>query len=282
MQNDERTRSRRRAWLRRIGIYSLIYLLLCGVLFVFQRRLLYPADRRDVPFTPRVAAAGVREVALTTADGLQIYAWYAAGRRPGTIVLFHGNGGHRGHRLDWLELLSAQGAGVFLIDYRGYGGSEGSPSEDGLYLDGEAAIAWVHEHAPGPLVLMGESLGNGVAVEMARRHEPAGLILHASYTSMVDVARSQFFFVPVGWLLLDRFENAEKIGEVRCPKLFFHGTEDGIIPYRHGQGLFVRAAEPKRWVEVPGAGHNDLYFHDVTRYFGAVREFLDEVLPVDE
>lgn len=264
---------------RRLWLYPLLYVGLCGLLFIVQRTIQYPGDGSAVSLPPAAAAAGVREVELRTEDGLRILGWHLPGRREGTIVLFHGNGGHRGLRLEWMELIAAQGAGVFLIDYRGYGGSEGSPTEEGLYLDAEAAIAWVRANAPGPIVLMGESLGSGVAVEMARRHPPAGLIIHAGFSSTVDVARGRLFFLPVRWIMLDRFENAAKIGEVFAPKLFFHGREDGVVPYRHGEALFAAAPEPKRWVGIEGAGHDDLHLCDIPRYYGELREFLDRVLP---
>jgi fermentation-respiration switch protein FrsA (DUF1100 family) len=276
-ENSERRKKRRR-WLRRLWIYPLIYIAICGVVFLFQRRIQYPGDSHAVLLPAAAARDGVREVELTTEDGLRLFAWYRPGRRAGTIVLFHGNGGNRGDRLEWIDLLNAQGAGVFLVDYRGYGGSEGSPSEEGLYLDAEASIAWVRENAPGPIVLMGESLGTGVAVEMASRHDVAGLILHASFISTVDVVRKSLFFLPVGLLMLDRYDSGKKLGAVPCPKLFFHGREDTVVPYRSGQALYVAAADPKRWVEILGAGHMDLHVRDVPRYYGAIREFLDEVL----
>jgi len=263
---------------RRLATYPLIYLGICGFLFIFQRTFQYPGDGTPVPLPASAARTGLRDIELRTEDGLSIRGWYIPGRRAGTILFFHGNGGHRGMRLDWLEDLAALGPGAFLLDYRGYGGSEGSPTEEGLYRDAEAAIAWVRANAPGPLIFLGESLGTGVAVEMAARHDPAGLVLHAGFTSTVDVAQGHFFFVPVRWILLDRYESAAKIGAVRAPKLFFHGREDVVVPYRHGEALFAAASEPKRWVEIPGAGHEDLHLVDPQLYYGALREFIDDAL----
>ena len=283
MGTPERGESRRqrfiRALRRRLWAYPLIYAGLCLLLFIFQRTFQYPGDGSPVPLPASATATGLREVELRSSDGLRLFGWYLPGRREGTIVLFHGNGGHRGLRLEWMEFIAEQGAGVFLLDYRGYGGSEGSPTEAGLYLDAEAAIAWVRANCPGSIVLMGESLGTGVAVEMARRHDTAGLIIHAGFSSTVDVAQGHFFFIPVRWILLDRYESAAKIGAIRAPKLFFHGREDGVVPYRHGEALFAAAPEPKQWVEIPGAGHDDLHLRDMPLYYGALREFLDRVLP---
>lgn len=270
--------SRRRRWCRRLGLYAILYGVLCAALFLLQRAILYPADSSPAVLSPIAEEAGVEEVTLTTADGLALGAWYLPGRRDATLVVFHGNGGHRGWRLEWMRSLRAQGPGVLLIDYRGYGGNEGSPSEEGLYLDAEAALAWVHENAPGPVILFGESLGTGVAVEMARRHEPAGLILHAAYSSIVDVARSRFFFVPVGLLLRDRYESVEKIDEVTCPIIFLHGRDDRIVPLRFGHELYAAAPDPKEFVTIDDAGHNDLHVRDRAAYYGKIRVFIDEVL----
>jgi fermentation-respiration switch protein FrsA (DUF1100 family) len=249
------------------------------VAFFFQRRLQYfpspqrPSLRRVIP--------GLEEVSLTTTDGVRLEAWYWPGERPATLVIFHGNGGHRGHRLEWVEALHALGWGVFILDYRGYGGSEGSPSEDGLYHDAEAALAWLKSHTvakQSKIVLFGESLGGGVAVEMARRHPPAALLLQSAFSSAIDVGKSAYPFLPVSALMRDRFENVTKIGEVQCPLLMIHGNNDSIVPMRFGRKLFDAANEPKKWYEVEGAGHNDLLWVGGDAYFEHVHGFLREVL----
>ena len=175
-----------------------------------------------------------------------------------------------------MDLLRKTGAGVFIVDYRGYGGSEGSPTEDGLYLDAEASIQWLEERGAGPLVYFGESLGVGVAVELAQRRPPAGLILQSGFTSAVDVARSIYWFLPVSLLMKDRYESSAKIAGARAPILCIHGAKDRIIPIRFGRRLFEAAAEPKEWFEVPEAGHNDLPYIGTLDYLERIERFLTD------
>ncbi len=255
-----------------------IYLLVAGLVFLIQRQLQY-LPYPDAGFPTGTAFRALQDVELTTSDGLLLRAWHWPGARPVTLVIFHGNAGHRGHRLGWMQSLRQLGFGVFIVDYRGYGGSEGSPTEKGLYLDAEAALAWLDAHQPGEQVYIGESLGCGVAVEMARRKPPLALILHSGFSSAVDVGQHAYWFLPVGILMKDRYENLAKIREVCCPLLMIHGHEDRIIPPRFGRRLFTAAQEPKEWLEIPGAGHNDLIDVGGQAYLDKIREFLSQSLP---
>jgi len=262
----------------------LTYGALCLVVFLYQRRLQYFPDisRPALPGGPRGAA--LREVELETEDGLRLAAWYRAADPGGaladlTVVLFHGNGGHRGGRLGWLELLASTGAGVLLTDYRGYGGNPGTPSEQGLYRDGEAAVRWVREQVGGRLVLMGQSLGGGVAVELAARHRPAGLILQNAAASLVDVAQDAYPWLPAGLLLRDRFDAVRRLPAVDCPLLAIHAAEDRVIPIALGRRLYEAARGPKAWWAVPGAGHNDLLEAAGPEYGRRVEEFLRALAP---
>ena len=207
-----------------------LYLVFAGLVYLFQRKLQYFPDAASValPHDPRYR--GIETVNLTTTDGLRLFAWHWPGPVPATLVIFHGNAGHRGHRLDWIEDLHNLGYGVFALDYRGYGGSEGSPTEEGLYRDGEAALGWLGKQGIQHLVYFGESLGCAVAAEMANRRPPLGLILQSGFSSAEDVARKAYPYLPVGLLMKDRFDSKQKMAKILCPVLFIHGERDAIIP----------------------------------------------------
>ncbi|MHC4135240.1 MAG: alpha/beta hydrolase [Planctomycetota bacterium] len=241
-------------------------------MYVFQRRLQYfPA--RQVPPPPE----GVEDVTFTASDGVTLRAWYWPGSRDVTLVLFHGNAGHRGDRLEWMTPLHVLGWGLLLVDYRGYGGSEGSPTEQGLYRDGEAAADYLRGRGLAKLVYFGESLGCGVAVETAVRRPPAGLICQAGATSLVAVGKRAYPWLPVGLLMRDRFDSAARVAEARCPVLCIHGTDDTTIPIEMGRALFDAAREPKEWFPIDGGGHNDLSEVGGAAYYERVHEFLEKL-----
>ncbi|MDJ0520629.1 MAG: alpha/beta hydrolase [Planctomycetota bacterium] len=254
------------------------YLLLGLLAWFFQRRLIYFPAPGPVSLPEGSAWAPLREVRIRTADGVTLEAWYLPGERPGTVLWLHGNAGDRGDRVSALDALRQRGWGVLLPDYRGYGGSEGSPSEEGLYADAEACAAWIEAEAPGPVVYVGSSVGSGVAVELAVHRPPAGLILLSPFTSLTDVAQHHYGWLPVRPFVRDRYENVDKIAQVRAPLLVIHGDRDRIVPQTFGRRLFEAANEPKTFVDVPGAGHNDLSLVAPTRYWGAIDGFLREHL----
>ncbi len=249
------------------------YAIAVGAVFFLQRKLMYfPGG--DLP-TP--AAAGVPEmevVRLDTADGLTLTSWYgrATSGMP-TVVFFHGNRGRISSRAFKAHLLMTAGYGVMLVEYRGYGGNPGRADEDGLYADGRAALDYLASQgvAAERLVLFGESLGTGVAVQLASERPSAGLILEAPFTSATDIAAGVYWFLPVRLLMLDRFESLDKIKNVDAPVLVFQGERDRVIPVEHGKRLFAAANEPKHAVIFPRSGHNDLYDHGAGT---AVLEFL--------
>ena len=268
-------RSRRRPMALRllmdlIVIYGAVVLLA----FLFQRKLMYFPGSSPVETPSGDPYSSLEDVTLSTQDGLRIRGWYWPGTRPVTLLIFHGNGGHRGHRLEWLEDLHSLGMGVFLLDYRGYGGSEGSPTEAGLYLDAEAARSWVEKRTGSAIVYFGESLGTSVAVELARRHPPSALILQSGFSSAVDVARRAYPFLPVRLLLKDRFETRAKLPEAAAPVLVIHGDKDSIVPASMGRSLYEAAREPREWYLVPGADHNDLPWVGGRAYLERIDEFV--------
>ena len=278
-QNTPPSRGRRVA---RFGWRVLrVYLLICLVLFFAQGFLLFPRDRTPARLPATASQDRVEEVTFTTDDGLELSAWFHRGSSDLSVIFFPGNGGNREHRYEFLQLVASQGASVLQVEYRGYGGNPGRPSEAGLYRDAEAAVAWAQKNTTGPLVFYGESLGTGVAIEMARRHRPVGVVLHASYSSIPDVARRTLLVFPTGLICRHRFESAEKIGAIDTPFLFFHGSRDRVIPQRFGARLFQAARGKKDWVVIPNAGHSDLWFVDAARYFGRLRIFFEEELRGD-
>ncbi|MCG8695821.1 MAG: alpha/beta hydrolase [Minwuiales bacterium] len=264
--------------IRLVVIAAVGYLVILCLMFAFQRSLLYLPGKT----LPGPAMAGVPDmtpVTLNTADGLALTAWYKA-PPPGrpVIVLFHGNAGTIAHRGFKARFLIDSGHGMLLAPYRGYGGNPGKPTEEGLYADGRAALAFLAEQgiAADQLVLFGESLGGGVAVQLATETDIAALILEAPFTSVPDVAAAHYFYLPVRPLAKDRFESIDKIGKVRAPILVFQGEDDEVVPVRFGKALFEAAPEPKQSVFLPNARHNDLYNHGAA---DVVLRFLRETFP---
>ena len=237
------------------------YALLTGGLFLGQRRLLYFPDRTP----PDLALAGLDDMepaGLATDDGLSLLAWYAPARdtNKATLVYFHGNAGHIGHRAGKVRPYLDAGHGVLLVSWRGYGGNDGSPTEDGLYRDGRAAFAFLDRLgvAPATTIVYGESLGSGVAVQMARERRVGGVVLESPYTSIPSVAAHHYWYIPVAYLVRDKFDSLSRIGEIDAPLLVIHGELDRVVPVEFGRELFAAAREPKTWRGFAQAGH-DLY-----------------------
>jgi fermentation-respiration switch protein FrsA (DUF1100 family) len=188
-------------------------------------------------------------VETRSADGLRLLAWYHAPPTDSSPVLvyFHGNAGHIGHRADRARPYIDAGFGVLLVEYRGYGGNPGRPTEDGLYADARAAVDFLTQQdvAPDRMVLYGESLGTAVAVQIARERDCAALVLEAPFTSVAAVAQSRYWMFPVRHLVVDKFDSLAKIGTLRCPLFVMHGEADGVVPIRFGRQLYEAAKEPK-------------------------------------
>jgi len=251
-----------------------LYILFVVLVYFFQRKLQYFPDSAIVPNPSGDGFRGLETVELATPDGTRFVSWHWPGNLPSTLVIFHGNAGHRGHRLEWIADLHRLGYGIFILDYRGYGGSEGSPTEQGLYADAETAVRWLRGKSKKQLVYFGESLGCGVAVETASRLPPSALILQSGFASGVDVARNAYPFLPVRWLLTDRYDSSVKIQNIHCPVMVIHGDRDSIIPIRFGKVLFDLANEPKEWFSIVGANHNDLTWVGGKGYLETIDAFL--------
>jgi hypothetical protein len=234
-------------------------------MYVFQRKLQYhPENKSLIPEGVGIIGASVET--LTTADGEKIILWYAPARAGmATILYFHGNAGEIGDRPLRFNYYHSRGFGVAYLSYRGFGGSSGSPSEAGLMADANAAYGWLIAKGvePGRIALLGESLGSGVAVQLAAKREVGAVALEAPYTSTVEVAAKIYWWLPVHALMKDQFKSIDFIAAVVAPLLIIHGEEDGLIPVEFGRRLFAAANQPKELEVVPGFGH-DVLFEETT------------------
>jgi fermentation-respiration switch protein FrsA (DUF1100 family) len=244
------------------------------LLYLAQRSFLY--HPQPVRITP--AAAGLpsaEEVVLQTSDGERVIVWHVPPRSEKPVVIyFHGNGEVVASRTERHRTLTESGNGLVALSYRGYMGSSGTPTEEGLLHDAEAAYRFATErHPSNPIVLWGHSLGSGVAVALAARHRVAKLILEAPFTSAAEVAARLFPFVPVQWLMHDQFHSDQRIDAVRAPLLIMHGAGDDLIPIRLGERLFALAHDPKRFVRFTDGGHDDLDRYGAD---AVVQRFIEE------
>jgi fermentation-respiration switch protein FrsA (DUF1100 family) len=221
-------------------------------------------------------------LSIKTSDNVHIQAWYKEAKRGyPTIIYFHGNAGNLAHRTQYFSLLRDAGFGILGIDYRGYGASEGEPSEEGFYNDGRAAIAYAQKELALPankIIIYGESIGSGVAVQMASEHKLAALILQAPFLSMTSAASYHYPWLPVNLLLKDRFDSVSKIANVHSPLLLLHGENDGIVPVTDGKELFIQANQPKKSIYFPETGHNNF---NLELLVAAVLTFCQEQKLVD-
>lgn len=298
---------RRMSWWKRwLLLLTVPYLGTLIMLASLQRSLIYhPFAAKSLPAKHSGFGTGrAHDVTARTEDNLDLRGWLvlAEGHAAGTdaqlaaelakgrpvVLYFGGNAANRSYRGLEVQVLTEAGADVLICDYRGYGDSPGEPSEEGLARDARAVWRFATETKqiePRRIVLYGESLGGGVAVRLAselslKKTPPAGMILRSTFSSLTDTAASHFPFIPVRWLLLDRFSSDHRIRDVTCPLLQLHGTRDRIVPFRLGQKLFAVAPEKsasgvaKRFVELPQADHNDVMETSRFDVSKAIKEFL--------
>jgi len=247
---------------------AVLYILICLVMFITQRNFLYfPNKQIDKPQT-----YGLNDFAVTTLqtrDLQSIQAWYHPARENyPTIIYFHGNGGDLKNRAEYFHLLSDAGFGILGIDYRGYGASTGSPSEQGFYLDARATMDYALDKLslpPEKLVIYGESIGTGVAVQMSTEYRSSALVLQSPFTDISVLAKKKYPFLPVDILLRDHFDSLSKIKNIKAPLLVFHGRADDVVPVRYGEELFASASEPKQAIYFDDVGHNNFHLPQLTQ-----------------
>jgi len=245
-------------------------------LYVFQGRYLY-FPYPDIEATPDQLGLAYEPVTLTTADGLKLDGWFLPAPEPRGVLLFlHGNAGNISHRFESLEIFLHLGFSTFIFDYRGYGRSEGRPSEQGTYLDAAAAWRYLTEQrgiAALDIVVFGRSLGGAIAAWLAAQHTPRALIVEASFTSVADMAAQLYPFFPVRLLTRYHYPVLEHLKQVRCPVLVVHSRDDKTVPFQHGTKLFEAANEPKEFLAIRG-GHNDSFVVNGEDYVRALDRFL--------
>lgn len=263
--------------LRRIGLTALAlliggYVVMTVAGFFLQRSLMYS---RDATFTqPRVPGADIKVHRIVTSDGERLVAWYLPPKQGQPVVLFfHGNNGHLQTQSDRFERMAKAGVGFLAISYRGYAGSTGAPTEDGLHEDARTAYAWLAARYPAQdIIIHGFSLGSGLAVQLAAEKPARALILEAPYTATVDLAAERYPWAPIRLLMQDRFLSRDYIGKVRMPILIVHGDADRSIPFRQGEALYGLAHGQKTLVRMVGSDHltltrDGLYDH-IWRFLG--------------
>ena len=233
-----------------------------ALLWFAQRSLIYFPDSH-VPPPAAVGLPHAEIVTFDTEDGLHLAAWFVPAREPArdrTVIVFNGNAGHRGYRAPLAARLAEEGFSTLLVDYRGYGDNPGLPSERGLQRDARAALAYARSRPdvdPSRVIYFGESLGAAVAIALAAEHPPAALVLRSPFTSMADIGQHHYPFLPVRWLLRDRYPSIDRIGRIACPILIIAGSVDRVVPPASSMELYEAAPEPRRLVVIEDADHND-------------------------
>jgi fermentation-respiration switch protein FrsA (DUF1100 family) len=258
------------------SIAFLTYVILGLALFFLQSKFLY-YPVREVTCSPAGIGLAYEKIDLQTEDNLKITAWFVPAENAEYTILFcHGNAGNLSHRLDSINIFNELGLNCLIFDYRGYGGSQGRPSEKGTYLDVEAAWRWLTDKKnipPGQIIIFGRSLGGSVAAYLAQGVQAKGLVLESCFTSFVDMGKKFYPYMPVRLFARFRYSTIDYIRRVRCPVMLIHSRDDEIIPFEFGQKLYDAANEPKEFVEIFGT-HNEGFLLSGQTYEQAWSEWL--------
>ncbi len=263
------------------------YLALVLFTYVGQAGMLYLPNlpSRELTASPQEISLRYENIDLLTEDGVRLHGWHIpAAQARATVLFFHGNAGNISHRLDSIRIFHHLQLSVFIFDYRGYGKSEGKPSEVGTRRDALAAWKFLTEErgiAPGRIIFFGRSLGAAVAAQLATQKQPGALIVESAFTSVPDMAAELYWWLPARWLARFDYATRDYVAQVRCPVLVVHSPEDEIIPYRHGEAIFAAALAPKEMLWLRG-GHNDGFFLSGEHYVHGLDGFLDRYLSRDQ
>jgi len=251
-----------------------IFLFICYLRYVESKTIFIPQKNLDID--PAYIGLAFEDVYFKTKDNLKINAWFIpADKAKYTIIFFHGNGGNIGHRLEKLRILNEIGVNVFIVDYRGYGNSQGRPSEKGVYVDAKAAYDYLIQEkimSSENILIYGESLGGAVAVDLASKVDVAGVILESTFSSGRDMAREFYPFIPP-IVFTDFFNSASKVSKIKFPKLFIHSKSDEIVPFSLARKLYSKAVEPKYFVEIVG-GHNVGFLDSEEKFKNSIKKFI--------
>lgn len=257
-------------------------IVICGsqavYLYLNQSRYVYfPA--REITADPSDMGLLYEEVTIRTSDGIDLSGWYIPADKPRAVVLFfHGNGGNISNRLDLIEIFCGLNLSVFIIDYRGYGKSEGEPTEEGTYLDAKAAWDYLIKKkkiVPDEIILFGRSLGAPIASWLAKEHKPGALILDSTFTSIKDIGAQLYPYLPVRRFFKFNYNTIDYLKRVDCPVLIIHSCDDEYIPFSHGEKLFEEANEPKQFLEIKG-GHNIGFMTSKNIYAKGIDSFISK------
>ena len=257
-----------------------VYVLLIAYVYVFQARLIFfpNVPGRTLATTPSQIGLRFEEAQITTADRVDLHGWYVPAPADGPVVLLcHGNAGNISHRLDWLEIFRGMGFAVLLFDYRGFGQSSGAPTEQGTYLDAHAAWDYLTNtkgFSPGSIVIVGESLGGPIAAHLAKDVAPGALILVSTFTSVPDLARTFYWYLPVRLLARFQYPTSEYVALAHVPTLVVHSRDDEMIPFLHGEELRRRASGHAQLLEIFG-DHNAAFMLSRPKLIDGMRSFLD-------
>lgn len=264
------------------AIIALAYVSMAVSLYLLQSRIAHHPNTHGRALIASPASVGLRYevVSLRAEDGVKLHGWYIPADQPRGFLLFcHGNAGNISHCLYSLRLFHRLGLSILIFDYRGYGLSEGSPSDEGLHWDGRAALRYLLEKRqvpPDRLFIFGRSLGGAIAAQLAAEHSPAALILDSTFTSAVDLAADLYPWLPARWLTRLRYDTLAALRQTRAPILILHSRDDELIAVDHGHRLYQAANEPKGYVELRGS-HCLAHLKDATRYTKALDSFVDDV-----
>lgn len=260
------------------GSVIAIYLALLTLVACSQNSLVYyPQMGREIATTPAAQGLAYEDLTLSTDDGEKLNAWWIPlESSKGAVLLLHGNAGNISQRIEYARMFRELGYSTLLLEYRGYGRSSGTPSEEGTYRDAAAAWAWLTGRgiAERDIVVFGESLGGAVATWLAARHTPRALVLASTFTSVPDLGAELYWFIPVRLLSRFKYDSGSRIKSVRAPVLVAHSRDDDIVPYAHGQRLFAAANEPKAFLDLAG-GHNDGFIFARREWVASLRRFLE-------
>ncbi|MDP3981040.1 MAG: alpha/beta hydrolase [Chlamydiota bacterium] len=262
----------------KIIIVIAMVLMLVNVFKDFEKNQIY-FPTKDLESTPAEIGLTYEDVELNAADDVRLHGWFVPRQNARYVILiFHGNAGNISHRIPDLKRFYEFGWNVFIIDYRGYGKSEGSPSEEGTYTDAESAWRYLREvkdFQGKDIVIFGRSLGAAVAIDLCTHHQPLALITESTFTSVLDMARKIYPMLPVHLFLTIKYDSLSKIKNVQIPKLFLHSPDDEIIPFQHGQDLFDAAPMPKELFVMQGLHNNGFLITE--GYAQTIKSFLDRV-----
>lgn len=261
-------------------ILFLSYSLILVIVYFRQDRMLYFPEK-EMWQTPDNISLNYDEINFKTKDGFNISGWYIPAEKEKGVLLFcHGNAGNISHRVDSIKIFNSLNLSVLIFDYRGYGKSEGKPSEYGTYLDADAAwdyLVNVKRKSPESIILFGRSLGGAVAAELAMRKKSAALIIESCFTSVPDLGKTFYPWLPIKLLSKFKYSTIDKIGSINCPKLIIHSPEDEIISFRHGEVLYEKAFQPKDFLKIKG-GHNEGFLLSGKTYSDGIKLFLEKHL----